>query len=151
MEEERKKEIEERTKQLLVEKKNPVLFTSKDKSLNKKSAESINSISKRSDTGGKRTLSGSVRPSDDIFLKHTNKRRVDEGIPVIKNEKYDNTVVSAKRVEREEKVFPKVKLDKKENIFPEFPSLDGNGSFFDESEYNDLNEDKEKVGNGNWF
>ena len=45
----------------------------------------------------------------------------------------------------------KVKLDKKENIFPEFPSLDGNGSFFYKSEYNDLNEDKEKVGNGNWF
>ena len=150
LEEERKKEIEERTKQLLVEKKNPILSTSKDKNADNTPKKSNVSVNKSSSVGVKRTLSSSVKPSDDIFKRNSNKRKVDEGIPVIKNNKYDNTVVSAKRVEREEDVFPKVKLEKKENIFPEFPSMNKD-SFFNENEYNDLNDNDFKVGNNKWF
>ena len=142
LEEERKKEIEERTKQLLVEKKNPII-SSKEKANDKEKKNLSNSE--------KRVLRSNVRPSDDIFLRSNNKRIVDKGIPVIKNNKYDNDVISSKKVEKNERVFPKVKLDKKEDVFPAFPSMNRDKSFFDESEMNDLSKDMFDAGNDKWF
>ncbi len=134
LEEERKKEIEERTKKLLVEKQNPILFTNKDGSEVEEKKE-------------KKSIS---KPNDDIFLRKNDTRRVEEGIPVIKNNKLDNTVISAKRVERREEVFPKVKLDKKEDIFPAFPSLNDD-NFFEEKEIDEMTKDDFEDGNNKWF
>ena len=148
LEEERKKEIEERTKQLLVEKKNPVLTKDKTNDNDKK-----DDIIKTGYTNRLKNNSDGmkIRPSDDIFLRKDNKRRVEEGIPVIKNDNYKNSVVSSSRVQKHEDVFPRVKLDKKEDIFPNFPSIKKEESFFDESEFNDLSNSTLESGNNKWF
>ncbi|MBQ6495514.1 MAG: hypothetical protein IJI49_05900 [Bacilli bacterium] len=125
LEEERNKEIEERTKRLLDEKKTSVLTTSKDK----KEEVQLNSLKEKVEIN----------------------RKVDEGIPVVKNNNYSNNVVNVKKVSREEDVFPKVKLDKKEDIFPAFPNINKEDAFFDENELDDLNKDANDDGNNKWF
>ena len=151
LEEERKKEIEERTKQLLVEKKNPVLYSSK-KDVNGDSSKKVKfDLVKDGYNGGFKNKSASVKPNDDIFLKKNNKRIVEKGIPVIKNKNLSNDVISSKKVLKDEVVFPKVKLNKKEDIFPAFPNIGKEESFFDESEFNDLNDSGLDDGNNKWF
>ena len=129
LEEERNKEIEERTKRLLNEKKTSVLSSTKDKPIEEEEK--------------KENFAKSVEE-----LKQ--KRKVEEGIPVIKNDNYNSNVISVEKVSRDEEVFPKVKLDKKEDIFPAFPSIDKD-SFFDENELDDLNKDLDDNGNNKWF
>lgn len=93
-----------------------------------------------------------ARPSDDIFSRERkNPRRVDEGIPVIKNEKLNSSVVSAEKERRQEEVFPKAKLNKEAEIFPTFPKLNKNDSFFDEDEFKDLNNFMEDTDKKSWF
>jgi len=80
------------------------------------------------------------RPMDDFFSRELkNNKIVDQGIPVIKNNRLDNEVVTAKKTDSiQSKVFPDIPLEKKDNIFPDFPEIDQNNSFFDENEFNDL-------------
>lgn len=93
-----------------------------------------------------------IHTNDDIFSRERkNPRRVDEGIPVIKNERLNSNVVSAQKERRQEEVFPKVKLNKEEEIFPTFPKLNKNDSFFDDEEFNDLNNFMEDNDKKSWF
>lgn len=126
LEEERNKEIEERTRMLLNEKKTSVLTSSKEnnKVQGKNFAKTVEELRE--------------------------KRKVEEGIPVIKNDNNSNNVVNVEKVSRNEEVFPKVKLDKKEDIFPAFPSINKD-AFFDENELDDLNKDMNDDGNDKWF
>lgn len=179
LEEERKKEIEERTKQLLVEKKNPILFNnptqeknsdttnttppkdiktkpSSGSTLSKKAkieensySSNTKSIPTRSDRLNNKSIN--VKPSDDIFSREKrNTRKVDEGIPVIKNSNIGNEVVSSETTKKQAEVFPKAKLNKEENIFPTMPNQK-NDSFFDEEEFKDLNKFMEEDKKSNWF
>lgn len=180
LEEERKKEIEERTKQLLVEKKNPILFSNKEDNLSKSNASFSNNLKKNEDDNKifnikkdiKRTdkeLTApfpvqsrsskletnshlDVKSSNDIFSREKkNIRRVDEGIPIIKNNRLDNDVVSVKEETKKEEVFPRIKLKKEEDIFPKLPDSNGKDSFFDEDEFNDLNKFMEDGNKNSWF
>ena len=95
----------------------------------------------------------SVRPSDDIFTRVTRKPKEEESIPVIKNNQLKNDFTFEKRAtknEREE-IFPKTELKKEKDIFPAFPSLNKNDSFFDEDEFKDLNNYLEDDNKKNWF
>lgn len=170
LEEERKKEIEERTKQLLVEKKNPVLFNSKNdkESENKDKGVSDNSLGHSLESNSNSSLKKEsrvnrngnlakniVKPSDDIFSRQSrNTRMVDKGIPVIKNNKLGSNTIAVESIEKDDKkedVFPKAKLDKKEDIFPSFPDISKNDSFFDDDEFNDLNNFMEGSSKKSWF
>lgn len=93
------------------------------------------------------------KTNEDIFSREIrNSRKVDEGIPVIKNNKLDNNVVSAKESSKQEEVFPKVRLNKEENIFPTIPDSKTNDSFFDDDEFKNLNKFMEDDNNKNsWF
>ena len=66
----------------------------------------------------------------DIFdAKKRTENVTREGIPVIKKQNSDNKVVSVKKIDespREQKVFPDMNLERKENIFPEFPEKQWN-------------------------
>lgn len=91
-------------------------------------------------------------PKKDFFSRELkNNTIVDQGIPIIKNNKLDSEVVTAKNTEtKESKVFPDIPVNKKETIFPDFPEINQSNSFFDENEFNDLNdymEDNKK----SWF
>ena len=168
LEEERKKEIERRTKQLLVEKKNPVLIsqdaTKKETRLSKLDAnkpvigktvtrrEEVkpNFISKKASDVA---INSSSKVSKDSLKKTViaDKKIVDGGIPVIKNNNFSNKVVETKEVSKKnDNIFPKLDLEKKEDIFPEFSDVQKNNSFFDEGEFNDLKDymDDNKKG---WF
>ena len=92
-------------------------------------------------------------PENDFFeRKQVNPTVVKQGIPVIKNNKLDNEVVTAKKVEDKSfKVFPDIPLDKKDNIFPEFPKMNKNNSFFDEDEFEDLSNYMEDDKKKSWF
>ena len=99
-----------------------------------------------------RTTSGTP-PKDDFFSRElkTNKI-VDQGIPVIKNNKLDSEVVKAEKTDANDtKVFPDIKLDKKATIFPELPEINKSNSFFDEDEFNDLNDYMENDNKNGWF
>ena len=193
LEEERNKEIERRTKQLLDEKKNPILInsnakdtkderkkidtesrnhstalpkspfiTSKETSIRfeKKGIETNknNILKEETNTKTENIHSNKVSKNDnnthivfpnknDFFQKENkNERRVEEGIPVIKN----NNVISAKKVDNshDSKIFPDIPLEKKETIFPEKKA---NDSFFDENEFNDLSNHIEGNKKESWF
>ena len=93
------------------------------------------------------------KPKNDFFSQELkNNKIVDQGIPVIKNNKLDSDVVSAKNTDiNDKKVFPDVPLDKKAEIFPSFPSGGKTTSFFDDNEFDELSsymEDDDKKG---WF
>lgn len=99
-----------------------------------------------------RTTGVSVRPSDDIFSREQrNTRKVNDGIPVIKNRSLGDNVVSSRKETRKEDVFPKVKLDKEKDIFPAFPDMNKNDSFFDDDEFKDLNKYMEDDSKNSWF
>ena len=169
LEEERKKEIEERTKQLLVEKKNPILFTSKSdikehEEIKKKNitskTDNINSeirkqIKKDSThfNNNSKIMRASVKPRDDIFRRETTIRRKDDSIPVVKNNSLKNDFISTrkKEINTKDEIFPKVKLKKESNIFPSFPDINKNDSFFDEEEFKDLNNFMEDDNKKSWF
>ena len=161
LEEERKKEIEERTKQLLFEKKNPILFSSKDNK-DKKLEEEVkenkiktepksNNIFDRKNNEPAKKIS--VRPSDDIFSRAPRKPKEEESIPVIKNNQLKNefTFEQRKTPKEREEIFPKTQLKKEKDIFPAFPSLNKNDSFFDEDEFKDLNNYLEDDNKKSWF
>ena len=169
LEEERKKEIEERTKQLLVEKKNPILFTSKSdikehevikkKNITSKT-DNINSETrkqiKKDSThfnNNSKIMRASVKPRDDIFRRETTIRRKDDSIPVVKNNSLKNDFISTrkKEINTKDEIFPKVKLKKESNIFPSFPDINKNDSFFDEEEFKDLNNFMEDDNKKSWF
>lgn len=173
LEEERKKEIEERTKQLLVEKKNSVLNTPDENKVISR-ASKLNNSSKPV-MGKTVTRREEVKPNL-ISKKTVNYPRLDEkkigrelekakdnkstfekssvsnGIPVIKNTGASNEVVKKKEVknDNEGSIFPKIDLEKKDSIFPEFTDIQRNNSFFDESEFNDLKDYMEDDKKG-WF
>lgn len=97
----------------------------------------------------------SVKPSEDIFSREQKSlRKVDEGIPIIKNKNLTNDVVSVTKNRNQSstnEVFPRVKLNKEEDIFPELPNMDKNDSFFDEDEFNDLNKFVDNDKKSSWF
>lgn len=173
LEEERKKEIERRTKQLLVEKKNPVLMPQKDA----KTKEVLSTKKDSSELDGRRTETPVKKPEvpvkqptrvglreeknnltkqttanekDDFFSKELkNNKVVDEGIPVIKNNKLESQVVEAKdTTPNNTKVFPDIELDRKQEIFPTMPEINKSNSFFDEDEFKDLMDNDDKK---SWF
>lgn len=92
-------------------------------------------------------------PKPDFFAKELkNNKIVDQGIPVIKNNKLDSEVVTAKKTDlNETKVFPEIPLNKKETIFPDFPEINENNSFFDENEFNDLSDYIDNNDKKSWF
>ena len=92
-------------------------------------------------------------PKDDFFSRELkNNKIVDKGIPVIKNNKLDSEVVTAKNTEsKDSKVFPDIPLDKKATIFPDFPEINETNSFFDENEFNDLSNYMERDDEKSWF
>ena len=93
-----------------------------------------------------------IKPSEDIFSREKKSlRKVDEGIPVIKNKNLTNDVVSVTKPKSSDEVFPKVKLNKEEDIFPDLPDIDKNDSFFDEDEFNDLNKFVDDNNKSSWF
>lgn len=100
-------------------------------------------------------FSHTTRPSshDDFFSRELkNNKIVDQGIPVIRNNKLDSEVVTAKSAESSsQKVFPDLPLDKKETIFPDLPDLNQSNSFFDENEFNDLSNYMEDDNKKSWF
>ena len=169
LEEERKKEIEERTKQLLVEKKNPILFTSKSdikehevikkKNITSKT-DNINSETRKQIkkdgthfNNNSKIMRASVKPRDDIFRRETTIRRKDDSIPVVKNNSLKNDFISTRKkdINTKDEIFPKVKLKKESNIFPSFPDINKNDSFFDEEEFKDLNNFMEDDNKKSWF
>ena len=81
-------------------------------------------------------------PKEDFFSKELkNNKIVDQGIPVIKNNKLESEVVTAKKEQTNtSKVFPDIKLDKKDTIFPDLPEINQTNSFFDEDEFKDLSD-----------
>ena len=98
------------------------------------------------------TAKADIKPSDDIFSRERKPlRRVDEGIPVIKNKNLDNDVVSVTKPRTSNEVFPKVKLNKEEEIFPSFPDMNKNDSFCDEDEFKDLNKFVDDNDKNSWF
>lgn len=181
LEEERKKEIERRTKQLLEEKQKPVLMPKNDKvkeEVEKKVIrpqleEKKNSLpprqlptreisekpnyqpEKKPDIFARPTTSANVssQPKDDIFTRELkNNKIVQEGIPVIKNNKLESEVVAARSPKNNEsKMFPDIKLEKKDNIFPELPEINNSNSFFDENEFNDLKDYVDSDDKNSWF
>lgn len=92
-------------------------------------------------------------PKEDFFSRELkNNKIVGQGIPVIKNNKLDSEVVTAKNTEPSQaKVFPDIPLDKKETIFPDFPEINQTNSFFDENEFNDLSNYMENDTKKSWF
>ena len=168
LEEERKKEIERRTKQLLVEKKNPVLISqtedkNKENLLNKNpninnkleiKSEKRDGITgmvwKKELTDPKKNNLRALSPDNSIKKDNLNektnnktleieKNKIDRGIPVIKNNNLNNAEVSNKTISSSKnQIFPDIPLTKEENIFPEFPTLKNNTSFFDDNEFDDL-------------
>lgn len=90
--------------------------------------------------------------NDFFSTKITNNKIVNEGIPVIKNNNLESKVVTAKKAEENDaKIFPDIPLEKKENIFPEFPDMGKNSSFFDENEFDDLSNYMEDDKKRSWF
>lgn len=170
LEEERKKEIERRTKQLLVEKKNPVLISPSDDKKN--DSKNIKVVDKNKPIIGKTVIRREeVKPNfisrkvntDDVISKRldnlnkdTELSRVkkiedDKGIPTIKNTGITNKIVETKEISKDDEImFPKLDLDKKDNIFPDFDDIKSNNSFFDENEFNDLKDFLEDEKKG-WF
>lgn len=180
LEEERKKEIEERTKQLLEQKKNPILFTSKndkikDNDINTRS--SVQSTLNKDDSVGRRNvyhrernifddressyrnhdsnskiIRASVKPKDDIFSRELTTRKIDDSIPVVRNNNLKNDFISTRNTDLgNADIFPKAKLKKESNIFPSFPDIDKDDSFFDEDEFQDLNKFVEEDEKKSWF
>lgn len=91
---------------------------------------------------------------DDFFSRELkNNKIVDQGIPVIRNNKLDSEVVTAKSSAEPslQKVFPDIPLEKKETIFPDLPDLNQSNSFFDENEFNDLSNYMEDDNKKSWF
>ena len=86
---------------------------------------------------------------DDFFAKRSvNSKVVDQGIPVVK----ENKVITAKKVESsEDKIFPDIPMNKESEIFPDISSSKSNGSFFDENEFNDLSDYMEGSKRKSWF
>ncbi len=162
LEEERKKEIEERTKQLLVEKKNPILFTSKPENNTVDSKETRKETIKsnrlfddkkiNNSDSTRKVIRASVKPSDDIFTRERNIKKSDESIPVVKNNNLKNDFISTKKpAPNRGEIFPKTKLKKETDIFPSFPNMNKNDSFFDEEEFKDLNKFVEDDSKKSWF
>lgn len=181
LEEERKKEIERRTKQLLEEKQKPVLIPKNDKTkeevekkvirpqLEEKQKpvtqrppqpreinEKINTQPlNKQDIFARPSASANMssQPKDDIFARELkNNKIVQEGIPVIKNNKLESEVVAAQSPKNNEsKMFPDIKLEKKDNIFPELPEINNSNSFFDENEFNDLKDYVDSDDKNSWF
>jgi len=62
-----------------------------------------------------------------------------------------NEKVETKNIFKEDAdLFPKLDLDKKDNIFPDFDDIKSSNSFFDENEFNDLKDFMEDEKKG-WF
>lgn len=123
------------------------------RSLNEKNSTRENSIPSQT-----RRINSSPSKSlekEDFFIQpKTRTSVVKEGIPVIKNKNLENEVVTAKRVDDNQfnnKVFPDISLEKKENIFPSFPEINKSNSFFDEEEFKDLSNYMEEDKKKNWF
>lgn len=93
------------------------------------------------------------KPKDDFFSRELkNSKVVDQGIPVIKNNKLDSEVITAQTTNQTtSKVFPDIPLDKKETIFPDFPEINQSNSFFDENEFKDLSNYLEDDDKKSWF
>lgn len=93
-----------------------------------------------------------IRKENDFFSRELkNNNVVNQGIPVIKNNNLDSEVITAKKAKSiDDKIFPEIPLEKKEDIFPNFPEMGKSTSFFDENEFDDLKDylDDEKKG---WF
>ena len=88
-----------------------------------------------------------TRISSDLYRRKSEK--VDQGIPVIRNSNFKNDFIEKKKVDKQEEVFPKIKLEKREDIFSDFPDIN-KGSFFDKKEFDDLN-DAVDGSSGKWF
>lgn len=90
---------------------------------------------------------------DDFFSKELkNNKIVDQGIPVIKNNKLESQVVTAKdTTSSSNKVFPDIELDKKASIFPSMPEINQSNSFFDENEFKDLSDYMDNDDKKGWF
>ena len=109
-------------------------------------SKKMNSSSKRNDVSKKQVMDKFDNISSPNKIKPINSE-----IPVIKNVKDANEVVGANKVKFDDSsLFPKIDLDKKDSIFPEFTDIQRNNSFFDENEFNDLKDyiEDEKKG---WF
>ena len=151
LEEERKKEIEQRTKQLLDEKKNSVisgrdnkdeLSRSNDRKVNKKNESTV--LRNKNDGIGNSRLVG----KDDFFSKKLKSSHVEEGVPVVRK----NQVVGAKKeVVDDYSLFPDIPTEKKDTIFPNIGDKDSQNSFFDENEFNDLNNYMDDKHKNSWF
>lgn len=171
LEEERKKEIERRTKQLLVEKKNPVLISpSEDKK--REDSKNVKFVDKSKPIIGKTVIRREeVKPNfisrknnidnvipkrmdklnNDVQVNSNKEVEVPKGIPTIKNNGLTNEKVETKNIFKEDAdLFPKLDLDKKDNIFPDFDDIKSSNSFFDENEFNDLKDFMEDEKKG-WF
>ena len=110
---------------------------------------------KKPDIFARPTTSANVssQQKDDIFSRELkNNKIVQEGIPVIKNNKLESEVVAARSPKNNEsKMFPDIKLEKKDNIFPELPEINNSNSFFDENEFNDLKDYVDSDNKNSWF
>lgn len=97
-------------------------------------------------------IRASVKPKDDIFSRQIKTKKVDDSIPVVRNNNLKNDFVSKRNsnVESNE-IFPKTKLKKESNIFPSFPDMNKDDSFFDEDEFQDLNNFVEDDKKKSWF
>ncbi|MBR3162370.1 MAG: hypothetical protein IKF19_06545 [Bacilli bacterium] len=160
LEEERKKEIEERTKQLLVEKKKPILFPNKSENQNFKAIKqekprddiTFNNKKTVETSANEKIMRASVKPKDDIFTRKRIIKKEDNSIPVVKNNNLRNDFVSTRKATNEyTEIFPKAKLKKENNIFPAFPDMNKNDSFFDEEEFADLNDSLDNNNKKSWF
>ena len=172
LEEERKKEIEERTKQLLVEKKKSILISPSEnkvvsrvsklnnsskpimgKTVTRREEVRPNLIPKKSSNAPKLNKKSFDFEFDEGKIEKKDlEKNVSTGIPVIKNIGDNNEFIKKNEVKAndESSIFPKIDLEKKDSIFPEFTDIQRNNSFFDESEFNDLKDyiDDNKKG---WF
>ena len=154
LEEERNKEIEKRTKQLLDEKKNSLLSTSKEekkthiisnqskKVFNSQNTNVISNQPKRftkshgadvKRVNNREEIFKDINKNDFFAKNNERSKVVREGIPVVK----DNRVVTAKK-STSDKIFPDIPIHKEEDIFPDKSSNVNHSSFFDENEFNDL-------------
>ena len=118
-----------------------------------RSTETKREIVESKDDFFQKSLPPKAPVKDDFFSRELkNNKMVDQGIPVIKNNKLDSEVVTAKNTEpNDSKVFPDIPLDKKSTIFPDFPEINQSNSFFDENEFNDLSNYMEDDGKKGWF
>ena len=108
--------------------------------------------SKKDNNHTSKTIRASVKPKDDIFTRGRINKPNDESIPVVRNNNLKNDFISTRKATTTRAdIFPKAKLKKENDIFPAFPDINKNDSFFDEEEFKDLNKFVEDDNKKSWF